>query len=523
MKKSKFYLLLLILLAVFLFFFKLGSFSLYDAAETTYGEFVKNILNTGDWITLHFNGQIIFDKPPLYFWLAAILSKIIGFNEFAMRFWAALAGVLTVLITYALGKVLYDEKTGFLSGIVCMTAFQFLIQSRIAELDMVLTFFVTLTLLLFYLGYRMNERSYYLFAYFPMALAMLIKGILGVALPAFTVLLFLLFKKEISKIRGLYLLPGLIIVAAIGLPWYIVEYILHGKVFLEFALGFLFLSRFQGAVSGHSGPWYYYFPAILLGFAPWSHFLPYGFWRTFKNWKNDGELLTLCLLLPAFVVFSIAKTKLPNYLLPLYPFLAIIVGKLWSDFFENSEKLKGPMAISILALVMVFFLIIIGAIMAGKNYPAQYSAFIPSLLTLAAALAIGSLSSIIFFFFRTYNFAFASIPTMVFAITLTLTIWVLPMVDNFKGAKPLGQELAKVIKPEQKIAAFETGNRPSLVLHSPKPVKFLENKDQFSTFLRKREGYAFTTVEEYEKIKTDLPKGSKVFDEKGDLLILYNP
>jgi len=514
---------LLLILSVALFFFKLGSFSLYDAAETTYGEFVKNILSTGDWITLHYNGQIIFDKPPLYFWLAAILSKIIGFNEFAMRFWAALAGVLTVLATYALGKALYNEKTGFLSGMVSMTAFQFLIQSRIAELDIVLTLFVTLSLLLFYLGYRSSDRKYYLLGYFPMAFAMLIKGILGVAMPAFTIFLFLLFKKELNKVKELHILPGVAVIAIIGLPWYIAEYILHGKIFLEFALGFLFLSRFQGIVSGHTGPWYYYFPAILLGFAPWSHFLPYGLWRTFKNWKNDGELLTLCLILPAFVVFSIAKTKIPNYLLPLYPFLAIIVGKLWSDFFENSEKLKRPMAISSLAFVMVFFLIIIGAIMAGKNYPAQYSVFVPNLLILAAILVIGSLASIIFFFLRSYQLSFASIPIMVFAIVFVLTLQILPMVDLFKGAKPLGQELAKIIKSSQKVAAFETGNRPSVVLHSPRPVKFLENENQLLTFLEKREGYVFTTVDEYEKIKTLLPKSSTVFDKKGDLLILYNP
>ncbi|MBI5078681.1 glycosyltransferase family 39 protein, partial [Candidatus Saganbacteria bacterium] len=284
---------ILLPLAFSLFFFKLGSFSLYDAAETTYGEFVKNILHTGDWITMHYNGQIIFDKPPLYFWLAAMLSKVIGFSEFAMRFWAALAGVLTVIITYFLGKAFYNEKVGFLSGIIAMTAFQFLIQSRIAELDVLLTLFITSSLLFFYAGYQANKRKYYLLAYFPMALAMLIKGLLGVALPGCAIFLFLLFKKEPHKIKELRIIPGFFIIALIGLPWYAVEYLRHGKVFLDFALGFLFLSRFQGVVSGHTGPWYYYFLALILGFAPWSHFLPYGLWQTFKNRKNDPELLIL--------------------------------------------------------------------------------------------------------------------------------------------------------------------------------------------------------------------------------------
>ena len=80
---------ILILLSSALFFFKLGSFSLYDAAETTYGEFIKQMRLTGDWLTLRYNAEIIFDKPPLYYWLATIATYIFGFNAFAVRFWAA--------------------------------------------------------------------------------------------------------------------------------------------------------------------------------------------------------------------------------------------------------------------------------------------------------------------------------------------------------------------------------------------------------------------------------------------------
>ena len=132
----------IIVLAIILFFFKLGSFSLYDAAETTYGEFTKQIMLTGDWLTMHYNAQIIFDKPPLYFWLARIFSIFIGFNEWAMRLPAAIFGVMTVIATFLLGKTFYNKQVGFLSAIVLMTAFQFLIQSRIAELDVLLVFFI---------------------------------------------------------------------------------------------------------------------------------------------------------------------------------------------------------------------------------------------------------------------------------------------------------------------------------------------------------------------------------------------
>ncbi|MBN2058543.1 MAG: glycosyltransferase family 39 protein, partial [Candidatus Saganbacteria bacterium] len=130
---------ILILLAGTLFFFNVWSPSLYDAAETTYGEFIKQMRLTHDWLTLHYNGQIIFDKPPLFFWLATIATYLFGMNELALRFWAAASGVLTVVLVFYLASEFYNERAGLLSGLVTMTAFQFLIQSRIAEIDILLT------------------------------------------------------------------------------------------------------------------------------------------------------------------------------------------------------------------------------------------------------------------------------------------------------------------------------------------------------------------------------------------------
>jgi len=187
---------ILILLAAALFFFKLGAFSLYDAAETTYGEFIKQMRLTGDWITFHYNGEIIFDKPPLYYWLAAVATYIFGFNEFAIRFWAAFCGVMTVVATYFLGKSFHSERTGWFSAIIAMTAFQFLIQSRIAEIDILLTLLITLSFLCFWHGYHSKNKKLYWLMYLCMALAAITKGIIGIALPGFAIFLFLMLKKE---------------------------------------------------------------------------------------------------------------------------------------------------------------------------------------------------------------------------------------------------------------------------------------------------------------------------------------
>ncbi|MFA5112775.1 MAG: glycosyltransferase family 39 protein [Candidatus Margulisiibacteriota bacterium] len=490
MKKNA---ILLCLLAAALYFFRLGAFSLYDAAETTYGEFTKNILQMNDWLTLHYNGQVIFDKPPLYYWLAALLSRLVGFNEWAMRFWAALAGVLTVLATYAFGQRFYNERAGFLSGVVVMTAFQFLVQSRIAELDVVLTLFLFSALFLFLAGYQTNDRRYYVLMYFPLALGVLIKGLLAVALPGCAIFLFLLFKKELVKIKGLAIIPGILIVAVIGLPWYIAEYLIHGQVFLNFALGFLFLSRFQGVVAGHTGPWYYYFPALLIGFAPWSHLLPLGLWQTWQAKKNDPELLALCFIIPALIVFSVAKTKIPNYVLPLYPFLALMVGAAWDKLLREPGTERRGFLIANLFLAVVVALIFAGVMMVGNNqYPAQYATLVPPLQALAAALLLGSAAAITLFFLKAYRLAFAAIPAMVFVIALVLTLWALPAVEPLKGEKELGQKVTAVIRPAERIAAYSVGNRPGIVFYNSRTVVMLSTEAEARGFLNARQGFLFT-------------------------------
>jgi 4-amino-4-deoxy-L-arabinose transferase-like glycosyltransferase len=525
MKLNK-YVGILILLSVALFFFKLGSFSLYDAAETTYGEFIKQIRLTGDWITMHYNGEIIFDKPPLYFWLATIATFIFGLNEFAIRFWAAICGVLTVVTTFYVGKSFYNEKVGFFSGMIVMTAFQFLIQSRIAELDILLTLLMTLAILLFWQGYHTKKKHFFWLFYFAMALATLVKGLIGIAIPVFAIFLFLLFRKELNRVWEMQIPAGIIITALVASPWYLAEWHLHGQAFVDFALGFLFLSRFKGVVAGHPGPWYYYFFALLIGFAPWSHFLPYALKRTWKNKLGKPELLSLCFIIPVFIVFSIAKTKLPNYVLPLYPILAIMVGKLWYDFLGRSQKkMHRGMAIAQILLLVIVVLIIIGFIIVGtSNYSGPYQEEIPKLLFLAGALAVGSFNSIfLFFFFRKYEISFYAIPAMVFVITLILTIQTLPAVEKYKGTKELGQKVTKVIEKDQKIAAYNTGNRPGVVLYNSKPITFIKNNKELNNFLWKKEGYIFTTIGEYEKIKGKLPWNTKILEKKGELLVIYKP
>ena len=488
------HLITLFILAAILFFFKLGSFSLYDAVECIYGEFVKQIHLTGDWITMHYNGAIIFDKPPLFFWLQTIATFIFGFNEFALRFWAAICGIATVLVTYQLGKSFYNAKVGFFAGIIVMTTYQYLIQSRIAEMDILLVFLITAAMLAFWQAYQGLSKYYYWLFYLLVSLAAVTKGLLGLALPGLAILLFLGIKKDLKHIKAMQLVPGIVIFLTIGCPWYIAEWLIHGQKFTEFVLGFLFISRFSAVVSGHPGPWYYYFLALLLGFAPWSHFIPQAINQTWKNRANNPELLTLCLIVPTFVIFSIAKTKLPSYMLPLYPFIAIMIAKLWHDFFEQPEKFKKSFLLANIIFGLIIFLIIIGFILIGnQNNAIHYQAAIGHLAFLARLFVGLNLLTVLLFFFKRYYLSFIALPISVFIMALVLTTQTLPLVEYYKGTKEMGQRIKREIKPDQIVAAYNVGNRPSVVFYSPKPVQFLKTEKALKQFLQQNKGFCFTT------------------------------
>jgi 4-amino-4-deoxy-L-arabinose transferase-like glycosyltransferase len=513
------YLLTLILLAGVLFFFRLGAFSLYDAAESTYGEFIKQIRLTGDWFTMHYNAQIIFDKPPLYFWLATLATFVFGLNEFAIRFWSALSGVLLVVTTYFLGRSFYDRRTGFFSGLIAMTSFQFLIQSRIAELDILLTLLLTLSFLLFWKGYKTKKPYFFWLMYICMALATLTKGIIGVALPATAIFLFLFFKRELHFSRNMEVPWGILMILSFGGSWYLAEAILHGQKFIDFTVGFLFLSRFQGVVSGHPGPWYYYLLALMLGFAPWSHFLPFALWRTWQKRLHAPELLSLCYIVPVLIVFSLAQTKLPNYILPLYPFLAIMVGKLWHDFLgqDNKGMQRGMLSANLL-LGLIVILIIAGIITLGTSkYAGPYQTLRPDLLLLGGILLIGSLASVFYYFQNKHLISFGLIPLMVFVLALILTTSTLPQIEKFKGIKELAQQTNKVLRQRDQIAAYKIGNRPSVVYYSAKPVVFLKNEKEFVRFLQQVRGYCYTPYSEYKEYRRVVD----LLDRKGDLSVVY--
>jgi 4-amino-4-deoxy-L-arabinose transferase-like glycosyltransferase len=243
--------------------------------------------------------------------------------------------------------------------------------ARIGVSDMLLTGCMGAALLAFFLGYiqqdpltndssnpnsnsnakKATTNLWYLAFYIFIALAILAKGPVGIVLPGLIILLFLLYVGQglgqfWSVIQEMKPIRGLLIILAIALPWYLFVTWANGEAYLNSFFGYHNFERFTNVVNKHSAPWYFYFIVVLMGFAPWSLYLPVAIarlkWWQRNYWQRQPRIQHLGLFALAWFVgifgfFTVAATKLPSYVLPLMPAAAILVALLFTSNYPQSD------------------------------------------------------------------------------------------------------------------------------------------------------------------------------------------
>lgn len=370
----------LIVIGWIAFGLNLGNTGLIDETEPLFAEASRQMFVTGDWITPFFNGETRFDKPALIYWCQAIAYAIIGVNEWAVRLPSAIAAFgLVCLAFYTIqwyfGK--QDEleqvsrpnrryKTSFIAAALMALNPETIIWARTGVSDMLLTGCIASALLCFFLGYagKIGSREqggrgaelitnvpflnkWYLAFYVLIAGAILTKGPVGILLPGLIVAAFLLYVGKFREVlREMRLLVGILIILSLSVPWYALVIWRNGWNYINAFFGYHNLERFTEVVNGHSAPWYFYFLVVLLGFAPYSVYLPLSIirlkfwqrshWRSLERFQQFGLFAWFWFAI-IFAFFTIAVTKLPSYILPLMPAAAILVALLWSDFFQDIE------------------------------------------------------------------------------------------------------------------------------------------------------------------------------------------
>lgn len=419
--------LILFFISLFLFTFGLGTFSLWQTDEVIYTQLAKEIIVTGDFLTLHFHGQPWFVHPPLYMWLTAATGAIFGFSNFIARIWCAIFGIIGVITVYELGKLLFDEKTGFYSGLILAVSFQYMLQSRVAIFDVPLIVLMLLSVFYFFKAYKERNKNLYWIFYIFMGLAMLMKGPIGILLPLTAIIIFLFVCGELFKAwKDMYLIPGVLLSICIGGAWDVIEYLIHGKVFFDRVIGYYTVIRFTGVVETHAGPFYFYIPVLLIGFLPWTGFIFEGIANLWKNRKTKECFFILLFLGFAFLFFSAAKTKLPGYIMSLYPYLALCVGYLFASKKKLNSSFIIQFVISVLLLLLIIPLTNVGLL---KEYAKLGSGLLPLVVVMGVG---GIISSAVYFITKKTSTSIYILAISMLIFLFILAAYTTPIIETFK-------------------------------------------------------------------------------------------
>ena len=336
----------LLLLAALTFFAGLGRGAITDSDEAFYAEASREMVASGDWITPYYNYETRFQKPILYYWLTSATYLVTGPSELGARLWAALAGIGLVLVTAAAGRRWYDETTGLLAGAIVATNFGYFTIGRMALPDLPLTFCITLAIwaaLVSTLESERSPRKFVLLAAVGLGAGFLMKGPVGLIVPAVVILPILMIERRSIALTPSDIVLGFGVLVAIAVPWYVVMWFRHGNEYLQsFFIGDNF-ERFATARFNEPRPWWFYVPVVAGGLLPWTPLalVWLGPITQFVRRRRDIGTVDLRLLLWAMLpllFYSLSVGKQPRYVLPVLPPLAILLA---ASIVERTQEWRG--------------------------------------------------------------------------------------------------------------------------------------------------------------------------------------
>lgn len=340
------------LLAAFILMYivPLGVRPMLTPDEFRYGEIPREMIATGDWVVPHLNGLRYFEKPALGYWLNAASLLVFGENAFAVRFSSALSiGLSALLVWFLVRKMKRDDGLGLFAAAIFMTCGLVYGIGTFATLDAMTTLFLTGSLVFFLLAQGIPKfnraKVLYLILFGAFCgLTFLTKGFLAFVVPGLAIVSFLAWEK---RWKDMILLPWIPLAAAllVILPW---AFAVHQREpdFWHYFIIEEHWNRFFGKSEGqHHEPFWYFIPVLAAGWLPWLLLVPAALYfcrDKLKGWFKEDKLFRFCLCAAVvpFIFFSLCSGKLGTYILPCFPFIAILTAYLLRDFLTATAAAK---------------------------------------------------------------------------------------------------------------------------------------------------------------------------------------
>ena len=395
--------LLLALAFALLYFFRLGSYPFSNPDEGRNAEIAREMLATGDWVTPRLNGVNYFEKPPLVYWATAVSEKVIGLNEWAVRAVPVSFALWGVLLTYAAARRLYGREAGLASAVVLGTSLLWFVIGHIPILDTAVSVLMARALFSFIVGVgepagAARRMSFYQL-YVSMALATLAKGLIGFLVTGAVMFLWLLVFNQWKRLLPLYLPSGAAIFLLIAAPWHVLA-AQHNPTWVHRYFVYEHFERFLTSAASRPGPIHYFVWIVIAGLIPWTGFL----WPAVRDalrggWaKRDENSVAWFLVTWAafiFVFFSVSKSKLAPYVLPVFPALAVLIGAWLARVAAENAHRRLRVGLGVFAFINGLLAVALCAVVLRPNLvrldPARALSLQLPAFAMAAALLLGGI------------------------------------------------------------------------------------------------------------------------------------
>ena len=396
-------LLLLLTLFAVAWFGTLDYRQLINPDEGRYAEIPREMVASGDWLTPRLNDIKYFEKPALQYWATATAYTLFGEHEWTARLWSALCGFCGILATAFTVRRLWGKDAALYSTCVLSSSLLWVMIGHVNTLDMGVSFFLSAAIFCFVLAQRDQAsprecRNFMWLGWLALALAILSKGLIGMVLPAATLVAYSLWQRDFAIWRKLHLLSGLALLLAVTAPWFIAVSLANPE-FAHFFFIHEHFERFLTKAHGRYQPMWYFIPILLAGMLPW---LVGMFAMLGSALRRDPAsrfqprrfLLLWCLVVFGF--FSVSSSKLASYILPLFPALAALIGVHLAELGERQPRALAWHALPFALLGAAALYLAPEAIrFNSERVPATlYADYVPWLRAASLALLAGSLAAV---------------------------------------------------------------------------------------------------------------------------------
>jgi 4-amino-4-deoxy-L-arabinose transferase-like glycosyltransferase len=479
--------LLLVALAGFLLLVGLGAVALTDRDEGANAEAAREMLAEGAWITPTLNGLPRFAKPAFVYWLTAGAYAVLGVSETAARLPSAVAALALVLVQLAFARWAFGRAVAWRAALALLLSAEFVAIGRMALTDATLALWTTIAGYAFMRGWWGAEPRgrWYALAWIAAGAAALAKGPVGLLIPLGGVLLYLVLAGGLRQAwREAWPLRGLALFLLVATPWYAAMFWLHGWDYAARARGET-LGRVHRPVTGPGGTFLFYVPVLLLGFFPWSAFLPDAVATALRQARararrSRADAVTVfaaAWLLAGLALFSVAQTRLPHYVLPLFPAAALLVAASWPERPSRlARALLGGTGLAIAATLAGAWLTgDLFARLVAPAYPAAPGASLPASALLVAGLIATSVGVA---FIRDGARLFTTLAALGAVVLLVGFHVALPAFSAafVAPAGELATQAGRAARACDTLAAVGP-YRPSLLFYARRPVTFLGRRD----------------------------------------------